>query len=53
MDVLKEITEILRHLSPSNQAYMMTLVRVAQAAESSAKKTSEGLEQNQAGYNTP
>lgn len=31
--IVKEATDILKRLSPENQAYFMTLVRVAEAAE--------------------
>lgn len=34
---VKETTDILKRLSPQNQAYFMTLVRVAEIAENGAK----------------
>lgn len=34
---IQETTEILKRLSPQNQAYFMTLVRVAEAAENGIK----------------
>ncbi len=35
----KETADILKRLTPKNQAYFMTLVRVAEIAENSAKNT--------------
>lgn len=35
--ILKETAEILKRLSPQNQAYFMTLVRVAETAENGVK----------------
>lgn len=35
--MVKETTEILKKLSPQNQSYFMTLVRLAATAENSAK----------------
>ena len=34
---VKETTDILKRLSPKNQAYFMTLVRVAEIAENGVK----------------
>ena len=34
---VKETADILKRLSPQNQAYFMTLVRVAEIAENGAK----------------
>lgn len=34
---IKETADILRRLSPQNQAYFMTLVRVAETAENGVK----------------
>ncbi len=34
---IKETADILKRLSPQNQAYFMTLVRVAETAENSVK----------------
>lgn len=36
---VKETTDILKRLSPQNQAYFMTLVRVAEIAENGVKNT--------------
>jgi hypothetical protein len=36
---VKETADILKRLTPKNQAYFMTLVRVAEIAENGAKKT--------------
>ena len=36
--IVKEASDILKRLSPKNQAYFMTLVRVADAAENGVKK---------------
>lgn len=36
-EIVKETTDILKRLSPKNQAYLMTLARVADAAESGVK----------------
>lgn len=35
--MIKETADILKRLSPQNQAYFMTLVRVAETAENGAK----------------
>lgn len=35
--IVKETTDILKRLSPQNQIYFMTLVRVAEAAENGVK----------------
>ncbi len=35
--VVKEATDVLKKLTPSNQAYFMSLVRLAEAAENSVK----------------
>lgn len=35
--LIKETTDILKRLSPENQAYFMTLVRVAEVAENGVK----------------
>ena len=37
--IVKEASDILKRLSPKNQAYFMTLVRVADAAENGVKNT--------------
>lgn len=37
--IIKEASDILKRLSPKNQAYFMTLVRVADAAENGVKNT--------------
>ena len=39
--IVKEATDILKRLSPENQAYFMTLVRVAEAAEKGARAAAE------------
>ena len=39
--IVKEATDILKRLSPENQAYFMTLVRVAEAAEKGARSAAE------------
>lgn len=36
---VKETADILKRLSPQNQAYFMTLVRVAEIAENGVKNT--------------
>ena len=36
---IKETADILKRLSPQNQAYFMTLVRVAETAENGVKST--------------
>ena len=36
---VKETADILKRLTPKNQAYFMTLVRVAEIAENGAKNT--------------
>lgn len=35
--IIKETTEILKKLSPKNQVYFMTLVRLAEVAENGVK----------------
>lgn len=37
--VIIEAADILKRLSPKNQAYFMTLIRVAETAETSIKGT--------------
>lgn len=37
--ILEETADILKRLSPENQKYFMTLIRVAEAAENSVKNT--------------
>lgn len=39
--ILKETTDILKRLSPNNQAYFMTLVKVAETAENGVKGLTE------------
>lgn len=36
-NIIEEATNILKRLSPQNQAYFMTLVRVAETAENGVK----------------
>lgn len=36
-EIINEATETLKRLSPNNQRYFMTLVRVAEAAENGVK----------------
>lgn len=36
--LIEESKEILKQLSPENQAYFMTLVKVAEVAEANVKK---------------
>lgn len=38
---IEEMTNIVRQLTPENQAYIMTMVRVAGAAESNVKSALE------------
>lgn len=38
--IVKETTDILKKLSPKNQIYFMTLVRLAEVAENGVKKES-------------
>lgn len=35
--IVKEATEILKKLSPKNQAFFMTMIRVAETAEAGVK----------------
>ena len=37
--IIREAADIFKQLSPRNQKYLLTLVRVAQAAEKGARKT--------------
>lgn len=37
--IVEETADILKQLSPQNQAYFMTMVRVAGVAEDNAKRT--------------
>lgn len=37
--MIQEATDILKKLSPKNQAYFMTLARVAETAENGVKST--------------
>lgn len=39
--MVKETADILKRLSPKNQAYFMTLVRVAESAENGVKSLAE------------
>lgn len=43
--LIKEATDILKRLSPQNQAYFITLARVAEAAENAVKNTQHEQEQ--------
>lgn len=50
--ITRETTDILKRLSPQNQAYFMTLVRVAEIAENGVKNTIN-KEYNKSSKNCP
>ena len=41
--IVRETTNILKELSPENQSYLLTLAKVAEAAEKGVKKQ-QGIE---------
>lgn len=46
--LIKETTEILKRLSPQNQAYFMTLLRIAEIAEDGARRDEQEKASNAA-----
>lgn len=46
--LIKETAEILKRLSPQNQAYFMTLLRIAEIAEDGARRDEQERASNAA-----
>ncbi len=51
--VVKETTEILKRLTPKNQSYFMTLVRLAEVAENAVRHQEETQYQETASAAAP